>query len=213
MGDKQQLLTPSSSILSDKVTPAGSFSAIMDAILVVLLSPSCLPFMECADLQPDPECVQTEQVMMGSLHTITRKSVTDYVTSKRSDWLLKWPGQVVLSVSQIFWTKAVDDALRSAGTEGLQKFAHECSDTLKSEVELVRGELTKLQRATLGAQVVIDVHARDVLAEMARDGVCSETDFAWQAQLRFVIWPCLPTMHGSVTSRSHDMRTVQTLGR
>lgn len=123
---------------------------------------------------------------MGSLHTITRKSVADYITSKRDNWLLKWPGQVVLSVSQIFWTKAVDDTLRSSGTEGLQKFAQDCSDTLKSEVELVRGELTKLQRATMGAQVVIDVHARDVLAEMAKEGVCSETDFAWQAQLRYV---------------------------
>jgi dynein heavy chain, axonemal len=132
-----------------------------------------------------PLVVQTEQVMMSSLHTITGKAVADYITTKRKAWLLKWPGQVVLSVSQIFWTKAVEDALRSAGTEGLQKFAQECSDTLKSEVELVRGELTKLQRATLGAQVVIDVHARDVLAQMAKDGVCSETDFAWQAQLRY----------------------------
>lgn len=130
--------------------------------------------------------------MMGSLHTITRKSVADYIASKREDWLLKWPGQVVLAVSQIFWTKAVDDALRTAGTEGLQRFAQECSDTLKSEVELVRGELTKLQRATMGAQVVIDVHARDVLAEMAKDGVCSETDFAWQAQLR-----CIPSTYSA----------------
>jgi dynein heavy chain, axonemal len=134
----------------------------------------------------DAGALQTEQVMMQSLHTITKKAVTDYITTKREDWLLKWPGQVVLAVSQIFWTRAVEDALRSAGTEGLQKFAQECAETLRSEVELVRGELTKLQRATLGAQVVIDVHARDVLAEMARDGVCSATDFAWQAQLRFV---------------------------
>jgi dynein heavy chain, axonemal len=125
--------------------------------------------------------------MMSSLHTITSKAFKDYVTSPRTAWLLNWPGQVVLSVSQTFWTKAVEDALRSAGTEGLQKFAQECSDTLKSEVELVRGELTKLQRATLGAQVVIDVHARDVLAQMAKDGVCSDTDFAWQAQLRCVL--------------------------
>lgn len=51
-------------------------------------------------------------------------------------------------------------------------------------VDLVRGELTKLQRATLGALVVMDVHARDVVAALAEGAVSSQSDFDWQAQLR-----------------------------
>lgn len=51
-------------------------------------------------------------------------------------------------------------------------------------MDLVRGELTKLQRATLGALVVMDVHARDVVAALAAGSVASQSDFDWQAQLR-----------------------------
>lgn len=48
----------------------------------------------------------------------------------------------------------------------------------------MRGGLTALQRGTLGALVVMDVHARDVVAELAKEGVHDASDFAWQAQLR-----------------------------
>jgi dynein heavy chain, axonemal len=51
-------------------------------------------------------------------------------------------------------------------------------------VELVRGTLTKLQRATIGALVVIDVHARDVTVEMAKQSVENVRDFKWESQLR-----------------------------
>jgi hypothetical protein len=53
-------------------------------------------------------------------------------------------------------------------------------------VNRVRGELSKLERKTLSALIVIDVHARDVTAELAKQGVTSETDFEWISQLRWV---------------------------
>ena len=52
-------------------------------------------------------------------------------------------------------------------------------------MNLVRGTLTTHNRITLGALVVIDVHARDVVAELDRKSISSAYDFNWLAQLRY----------------------------
>ena len=50
-------------------------------------------------------------------------------------------------------------------------------------VELVRGELKDLERCTLQALVVLDVHNRDVIKHLVKTNVEDATEFAWLAQV------------------------------
>uniref|UniRef100_A0A8C3L981 Dynein axonemal heavy chain 12 n=1 Tax=Chrysolophus pictus TaxID=9089 RepID=A0A8C3L981_CHRPC len=112
--------------------------------------------------------IQVEDVMLRSIRSVIARSRMAYLETERKSWVLEWPGQVVLCVSQMFWTSEVHEVLCSQPE--LQ---------LNDIVELVRGKLSKQTRTTLGALVTIDVHARDVLMEMI------ESDFQWLAQLRY----------------------------
>uniref|UniRef100_A0A672VCY4 Dynein axonemal heavy chain 12 n=1 Tax=Strigops habroptila TaxID=2489341 RepID=A0A672VCY4_STRHB len=120
--------------------------------------------------------IQVEDVMLKTIRDIIARSRMAYIETERKRWVLEWPGQVVLCVSQMFWTSEVHEVLRN-GPEVL------CNLQLNDIVELVRGKLSKQTRTTLGALVTIDVHARDVLKDMI------ESDFQWLAQLRYY-WQC-----------------------
>ncbi|XP_010215324.1 PREDICTED: dynein heavy chain 12, axonemal [Tinamus guttatus] len=128
--------------------------------------------------------IQVEDIMLKSVHDVISKSRLAYPEAERKSWVLEWPGQVVLCVSQMFWTSEVHEALCS-GQEGLKDYYDTLQLQLNDIVELVRGKLSKQTRTTLGALVTIDVHARDVVMEMIESGVQSETDFQWLAQLRY----------------------------
>lgn len=76
---------------------------------------------------------------------------------------------MVLCVSQIYWTVEVHEAIKG-GPQGLREYHDKLQEQLSEIVKLVRGKLSKQTRTTLGALVVIDVHARDVVLDMCDKG-------------------------------------------
>ena len=126
-----------------------------------------------------------ETEIFRSMKEICKRSVKQYTQVPRTDWVKNWPGQIVLAVSQIFWTQDVEQVLHEGKKRNMMLLSDKLASQINDIVKMVRGPLTKLQRITLGALTVIDVHARDTVTDLIAKGINEIQAFDWIAQLRY----------------------------
>ncbi|KAG2383359.1 hypothetical protein C9374_004696 [Naegleria lovaniensis] len=121
--------------------------------------------------------LEIESEMKVALRHVIEQSINAYSAiagniDKRGQWILNWP--------------EVEESINVQGVKGVQRYYSKMTKQQKALIELVRGEnLSLLQSITLGAMVVIDVHARDVVAGLVKEEVSDISDFEWQSQLRY----------------------------
>jgi dynein heavy chain len=130
--------------------------------------------------------LQTEALMKESVRDQTAKARLAYPQTARKQWCIEWPGMVVICIGQMYWTSEVEAAIVEPGGKGVHRYAEKCTEQLNDIIDLVRGQLTKLQRQAVGALCVLDVHARDMTVALAEEGVKTPLDFSWLAQMRYV---------------------------
>ena len=116
------------------------------------------------------------------IHTYVGIAIFSLPQTPRTEWVLSWPGQVVIAGCQTYWTTQVT---QSVDANELDKLYDALLVQLADLVALVRGDLTKIARMIMSALIVIEVHARDVVAKMVEEDVRSANDFEWISQLRY----------------------------
>ena len=47
-----------------------------------------------------------------------------YFCRSREEWIVNWPGQIVLAIDQIIWTKEVHEMIRTGGSRGLREYVN-----------------------------------------------------------------------------------------
>ncbi|XP_050357868.1 dynein axonemal heavy chain 1-like [Nymphalis io] len=123
-----------------------------------------------------------EDTMRHSIRLTLVASMEEIWTLPRAEWVLRWPGQVVIAGSQTAWTAGVEQAIADYR---MDLYFEEMLQQLDSLRALVKGELTFFQREVLCALIVIEVHARDVTKTLVDENVKNVSDFQWICQLRY----------------------------
>ena len=125
---------------------------------------------------------EVEERMRSSIHHQTKEAVESYPSAVRTEWVREWPAMVVLSGTAVYWCQGVEQAVES---ESLPEFFDKCVEDLTGLTDLVRGQLSGLERMTLSALITMDVHARDVTANLVEAKLSSTSAFEWVSQLRY----------------------------
>ncbi len=150
-------------------------------------------FVESVFTRGNPEVWlgEIEVQMQTTVRNSIKQALLDYPVGEtnRNAWFEKWPAMAILMVDCIMWTfncmKAIQDIQSGKDPKALQKFLAFSDAQILSMVDRVRGSLSKLQRRLMSQLLIIDVHAKEVVAGMVRDEVKSIGDFQWAKQMRY----------------------------
>eukprot|EP00752_Nemacystus_decipiens_P009956 g8879.t1 len=129
-----------------------------------------------------------EGAMQTALQKLLASSLQAY-KGKKDKWVKEYQGQLLISTGAVQWTTDCSKALNaiSGGNKtALKALKKKQVGYLNKMSDMVRGQLTKIERNKLVALITMEIHNRDVMERMIKAGCAATSDFEWLSQLRFV---------------------------
>lgn len=124
-----------------------------------------------------------EVQMRSTLTKLIKSGKKDYTdgNEKRYEWVCNNKAQIVAVVCNILWTYQTEINIEEMeeNPTALSGWYRVQILQLDELTALVAGDLTDLQRKSIIALITQDVHARDIIQEMAEKEVSLISDFLW----------------------------------
>ncbi|KAM3605484.1 uncharacterized protein V6R79_026173 [Siganus canaliculatus] len=148
-----------------------------------------VPFSEPCVCEGQAECWLSalESTMRCTVQKEIQEAVAAYEDKPRDQWLFDYPAQVGLTGSQVWWATDVGIAFERVeeGFEtALKDYNRKQITQLNSLIHMLLGDLTPGDRQKIMTICTIDVHARDVVANLISQKVTTGQAFVWLSQLR-----------------------------
>lgn len=121
-----------------------------------------------------------ETQMKRALQAIAGDAFACFESMPYDEWTASFPGQIVIAISQVFFTQLVHDNIQN-----LQNVIDIYAKKLETLASIVRGDLSSIYREVLVALITIEVHSRDIAQELIDNGCEDGDDYEWTKRLRY----------------------------
>lgn len=130
-----------------------------------------------------------EAAMKTTIKAVVYQTLQDKFKNKQyQEWVKMWPGQIVLLVTDILFTKDMDELMKKNDISKIQDIHKEIVDEIDVLTSMVRSKITDVHRTTMSSLITTRVHDRDQVQHMMKESRVSKTpqsDFIWQMYMKF----------------------------
>eukprot|EP00002_Diphylleia_rotans_P021405 TRINITY_DN4165_c0_g1_i7.p1 TRINITY_DN4165_c0_g1~~TRINITY_DN4165_c0_g1_i7.p1 ORF type:complete len:4191 (+),score=803.60 TRINITY_DN4165_c0_g1_i7:51-12623(+) len=128
-----------------------------------------------------------EQRMKITIRDRLKTALNEYPLAIREDWIFKHPAQVILIVNQVTWCKEVAEKLGEQPHNKTLKAYHrqKLVGRVTTSANLMKQNITSLQRLFLESLLILEVHQRDLVADLIERDCDDISDYNWTRILRY----------------------------
>ncbi|XP_077196785.1 dynein axonemal heavy chain 14 isoform X2 [Paroedura picta] len=127
-----------------------------------------------------------ESTMCDMIKRFIAIGITEWSQMEFKEWFFTHPGQVILLVSQIMFTKECERIFQSSDPKKeMIASRDEVIYILDQFTEIASEALQFYKQTTLEALVILYIHCRDILTTMIERNVFKSEDFEWKRQLHY----------------------------
>jgi len=130
-----------------------------------------------------------EGAMKKTIKAVVHQTLQDKFKNKQyQEWVKMWPGQIILLVTSILFTKDMTELMKKNDISRIQDIHKEIVDEIDVLTSMVRSKITDVHRTTMSSLITTRVHDRDQIDIMMKESNKSKTpqsDFVWQMYMKF----------------------------